>query len=85
MFHTRQKMEKKNKKLKRPISVGLHTNRFTACFLLEGAEPEIHTMRLQGGGLERSIEMLQPDDEVAVESTGNSRWFCEQGGMYRVW
>ena len=42
----------RNKKLKRHIGIDLHTNSFTACFLLEGAEPQSHTMRLQGGDLE---------------------------------
>ena len=34
-------------------------------------------MLLQGG-LERFIKMLRPGDELAVESTNNSRWFREQ-------
>ena len=67
----------RNKKLKRHIGIDLHTNSFTAC-LMEGAEPETHTMRLHGGDQARFIEMLQLDDEVAVEATNNSRWFCEQ-------
>lgn len=86
MFNATQEVEKMSKKLKRHIGIDLHTNSFTACFLLEGAEPETHTLPLQGGGLERFIEMLQPNDEVAVEATGNSRWFCEQveGHVSRV-
>ena len=62
---------RKEKNRKRYIGVDLHSNSFTACILLEGAEPE--TLQLQGGGLEQFIRILQPNDELAVEATGNSR------------
>ena len=67
----------KEKHLKRYIGIDLHTDCFTACILQEGAEPETHTLLLKGG-LERFVRMLRPSDELAVEATGNSRWFHEQ-------
>ena len=81
----KQKREvRKEKNRKRYIGVDLHSNSFTACILLEGAEPE--TLQLQGGGLEQFIRILQPNDELAVEATGNSRWFRDKmpGHVARV-
>ena len=72
-----KKRVKKPKQVKRHIGIDLHTDCFTFCILLEGAEPETHTWLLQDG-LERFIEVLRPGDEVAIEATGNSRWFREQ-------
>ena len=83
----KQKQEaRKEKNRKRYIGVDLHTNIFTACFFMEEAEHEIVTLQLQGGGLEQFIKMLQPEDELAVEATGNSTWFREQvvGHVARV-
>ena len=68
---------KKAKKVKRYIGINLHTDCFTFCMLQEGSEPETHTLLLKGG-LDRFVEMLRPDDELAIESTSNSRWFRER-------
>ena len=76
MKKPKQKM-KKAKKVKRYIGIDLHTDCFTFCMLQEGSEPETHTFLLKGG-LDRFVEMLRPDDELAIESTGNSRWFRER-------
>lgn len=62
----------------RYIGIDLHTNSFTACILQDGEAEKIQTLSLQGGGLEQFIEKLQPNDELAVEATGNSAWFREQ-------
>lgn len=62
----------------RYIGIDLHTNSLTACIMQEGAADKIQTLPLQGDGLERFIKQLQPDDEVALEATGNSAWFREQ-------
>jgi transposase len=62
----------------RYIGIDLHTNSFTTCILQDGEAEKIQTLPLQGGGLGRFIETLQPDDELAVEATGNSAWFREQ-------
>jgi transposase len=62
----------------RHIGVDLHTNSFTVCILQAGKEEQIHTFPLQNGGLERFLAVLQAEDEVALEATGNSAWFREQ-------
>ena len=72
-----KKVMRKAKNMKRHIGIDLHTNSFTACILREGADAESITLPLESG-MERFIKMLQPGDEVAVESTGNSRWFRER-------
>ncbi len=61
--------------MRRFIGVDLHTNTFTACFLDEAGKETIKTLPLQGGGLEEFIADLMPDDEIAVEATGNSAFF----------
>jgi transposase len=62
----------------RYIGVDLHTNSFTTCILQDGKQEIMQTWPLQEGGLSRFLAMLQPCDEVAVEATGNSAWFCRQ-------
>ncbi len=42
----------------RYIGVDLHTNSFTACLLQAGAEEQIQTLPLQGGGLDQFIQSL---------------------------
>lgn len=61
----------------RYIGVDLHTNSFTACILQDGEKEIMQTLPLQDGGLERFAAGLKPEDEVAVEATGNSAWFCK--------
>ncbi|PCJ44626.1 MAG: IS110 family transposase [Alphaproteobacteria bacterium] len=62
----------------RYIGIDLHTNSFTLCILEAGCAERIQTLPVQKGGLEILIKDLQPDDEVAIEATGNSTWFREQ-------
>src|SRR3989344_3089297 len=62
----------------RYIGIDLHTNSFTACYLEAGKPERIQTLPVQKGGLEEFIKTLQPEDEVALEATGNSAWFREQ-------
>lgn len=64
--------------MKQYIGVDLHTNSFTCCFLQANGEEKIRTWPLQGGGLEQFMECLQPEDEVAIEATGNSNHFCKK-------
>ena len=45
---------------------------------MEGAEHEIVTLHLQGGGLEQFIKKLRPGDELTVETTSNSTWFRDR-------
>ncbi len=62
----------------RYIGVDLHTNSFTLCILEEGCPEHIQTLPLQKGGLETFLKGLRPEDEVALEATGNSAWFRDQ-------
>lgn len=62
--------------MKRHLGVDLHTNCFTVCFLDEQGRDVIRTYRL--GELERFKQELQPTDQVAVEATGNTRFFRDQ-------
>ena len=61
----------------RYIGIDLHTNSFTVCILQAGKEDRIQTLPVQGGGLEQFAAGLHPEDEVAVEATGNSGHFCK--------
>jgi transposase len=57
----------------RYLGVDLHSNNFTICFL---AEDGTHTFKKhQLKELEAFKSTLRPDDHVAVEATGNSRFF----------
>lgn len=62
--------------MKRYIGVDLHTNSFTCCFRQSTGGETIRTWALQGGGLEEFVSGLSKDDEVAIEATGNSAYFC---------
>ena len=61
----------------RYIGVDLHTNSFTICILQADEKENIQTFPLQGDGLDRFIAILDKNDEVAVEATGNSAHFCK--------
>lgn len=58
------------------IGVDLHSNSLTACYLNEDKSEELRTVSLK----ELSVfkQSLRSEDELAVEATGNVRWFCEQ-------
>ena len=64
----------------RCIGIDLHTDSFIACILQEGEAERIRILRLQNGSLEGFIETLRPDDDLAMEASGNSVRFCK-----RVW
>jgi transposase len=59
----------------RHIGVDLHRNRFTACTLAGNGRTYLRTWEL--GELARFAKGLRPDDQVAVEVTGNTRLFYE--------
>ena len=63
--------------MKRYIGVDLHTNSITACYLEEGVDTRFKTYQLTPAALRCFIQSLQPDDELAVESTGNTEFFVE--------
>ncbi len=66
------------------IGVDLHTTQITVCYLTDETSG-LESYRLSE--LEKFCARLLPEDELAVEATGNSSWFCEQVKdlVSRVW
>ncbi len=58
---------------KRFMGIDLHRNRFTCCVRLESGRTYLSEYRLEQ--LDRFTAKLRPSDEVAVEMTGNTRYF----------
>ncbi len=59
--------------MSRYLGVDLHRNCFTVCTQLENGRQYLATLKLDA--LPRFVSKLRPDDEVAVEVTGNTRLF----------
>ena len=57
----------------RYIGVDLHTTQITVCYLTEKEEYSIAKYQLCE--IERFVSGLLKTDEIAVEATGNTRWF----------
>lgn len=65
--------------MKRYIGIDLHTNSFTVCYY--GGEEEtmrFKTYQLAAGAIRCFKQSLQPEDEMAVEATGNMDYFVDQ-------
>ena len=60
----------------RYLGIDLHSNNFTVCSLGEDGTQNFDKYPLTK--LEAFNNSLRPDDHVAVESTGNSRFFHSQ-------
>lgn len=60
----------------RYVGVDLHTNSLTVCYLPEDGQEALATYKLSE--LSAFVESLQKDDQVAVEATGNTRYFVGQ-------
>lgn len=60
------------------IGVDLHTNSFTICRLEADGSQAFATYQLAEADLERFCLSIDADDEVAVEATGNTAWFCDE-------
>jgi transposase len=58
------------------IGVDLHTTQITVCYLKSMEEFSFDRYELSEMG--RFISTLEREDEIAVEATGNTRWFVEQ-------
>ena len=56
------------------IGVDLHHDSFFVC-VRQGSEQEFH--RWHADNMEEFVAGLQGHDQVAVEATGNTRWFCQ--------
>jgi transposase len=60
---------------KRYIGIDLHRNQFTCCLRLENGREYLGQWRLED--LPRFVKKLRADDELALEVTGNTRWFYD--------
>lgn len=60
------------------IGVDLHSNSFTTCRLDAGQAAAFETFQLCPADLERFCLSLSADDEIALEATGNSRYFHDE-------
>jgi len=60
----------------RYIGVDLHTTQITVCYLTEKEDFSIKKYQLCE--IEKFVSDLRKTDEIAVEATGNTRWFVEQ-------
>ena len=58
------------------IGVDLHTTQITVCYLK--AKDEFEMKKYHLCEIDKFISSLQAADEIAVEATGNTRWFYEQ-------
>lgn len=59
----------------RHLGVDLHPNSFTVCYLNEDGNEQLRTFSLSA--LAEFQRSLQPEDVVAVEATGNTRFFVK--------
>ncbi len=60
---------------KRYIGIDLHRNQFTCCVRLENGRDYLSQWQLED--LSRFVKKLRPEDELALEVTGNTRLFVE--------
>jgi transposase len=60
---------------KRYVGVDLHRNQFMVCVRLENGRTYLREWKLQA--LPQFVKKLRSSDEVAVEATGNTRWFYD--------
>lgn len=60
------------------IGVDLHTNSFTICRLKIDGSEVFQTYQLSSKALEQFCMSVDADDELAVEATGNTAWFCDE-------
>jgi transposase len=61
--------------MSRYLGVDLHRNCFTVCTQLETGRQYLATLKLEA--LPKFVSRLRPDDELAVEVTGNTRLFYD--------
>lgn len=60
------------------IGVDLHTNSFTICRLEVDGSEAFETFHLSARAIEQFCQSLDANDELAVEATGNTAWFCDE-------
>ena len=59
----------------RHIGIDLHRNQFTCCMRIENGRNYLTEWKLED--LPRFVKKLRPNDEIAVEVTGNTRLFYD--------
>lgn len=64
------------KKGKRYLGVDLHHDSFVVCVRQQQRVVEFRSWRMEQ--MAEFLASLRAEDEVAVEATGNTRWFCSQ-------
>ena len=64
----------------RHIGIDLHRNRFTCCLRLENGRKYLSEWKVED--LPRFVKKLRPNDEIAVEVTGNTRLFYDAVAPY---
>jgi transposase len=60
------------------IGVDLHTNSFTICRLRDDGTEGFETFALSASALQAFCLSLDANDDIAVEATGNTAWFCDE-------
>ena len=72
--------------MKRFIGVDLHKNSFTVCYMRKEGERGLKTFKVSPNDVEAFKATLTEQDEVAVESTGNTGYFAREvkGAVSRV-
>ena len=60
------------------IGVDLHSNSFTICRLAPGVDESFETYQLSEADIDRFCQSVDAEDEIAVEATGNTAWFCDE-------
>ena len=58
------------------LGIDLHTNRFTVCYRTQQGKERLRTFALRE--VDAFRKTLRKRDRLAVEATGNTRWFVEQ-------
>jgi len=64
--------------MRRWIGVDLHKNQFTVCYLNKSGENNLQVFKVAAASIEAFKNTLSKNDEVAVESTGNTAYFVRQ-------
>ncbi len=63
--------------MRKYIGIDLHKNRFTVCYMQKNGLYQLREFQIRKG-LEGFKKTLNKDDEVAVESTGNTGYFTRE-------
>lgn len=64
--------------MKRFIGVDLHKNKFTVCYLRKDGRYDLKDFKVSGKEIKVFKSSLSKEDEVAVESTGNTNYFVRE-------